>query len=236
MSDDPRPGDPLGPESEAEGPVQAPAGAPAYDQVELPDTLPVLPLRNTVLFPALVTPMVATTGRAKRLVEDVAGGSRILVAVAARDAEIESPGPDDVYRVGTAVRVLRMVQNPDGGQRIWVQGLRRVRIEDFVATEPYLTARISAPGSASADPVEVEALQRNVARMFLQYAEGAQVSEPVTAMVQGLEDPAALSDVVAANLGLPTEERQKLLEMFEVRARLEYLSEHLAREQEVKRL
>src|SRR5262245_42184520 len=153
MSDDPRPGDPLGPESEAEGPVQAPAGAPAYDQVELPDTLPVLPLRNTVLFPALVTPMVATTGRAKRLVEDVAGGSRILVAVAARDAEIESPGPDDVYRVGTAVRVLRMVQNPDGGQRLWVQGLLRVRIEEFQQVEPFMVAGSSATPARRADPV-----------------------------------------------------------------------------------
>jgi ATP-dependent Lon protease len=239
MKEDPRPDEELeaaGGETDAEVESPEPAGGPPAGQVELPDVLPVLPLRNTVLFPALVTPMVATTERAKQLIEHVAAGDRLLVAVAARDAEVESPGPDDVYRVGTAVRVLRMVQNADGGQRIWVQGLRRVKIEEFQQTDPYLTARISVPPLASADPVEVEALQRNVARMFLQYAESAQVSEPVTAMVQGLEDPAALSDVVAANLGLSTEERQKLLEIFDVRARLEHLSGHLAREQEVKRL
>jgi ATP-dependent Lon protease len=206
------------------------------EAVPIPAELPVLPLRNTVLFPTLVTPMVATTERAQRVVERAADGDRLLVTVAVRDPEVEQPGPDDVHRVGTAVRILRMVQNPDGGQRIWVQGLRRVRIDGFTQTEPDLVAQVSVPVLPESDPVEVEALQRNVARMFLQFAENAEVSEPVTAMVQGLEDPAALSDVVAANLGLPVEDRQRVLEMFDVHERLGFLSEHLAREQEVRRL
>ncbi len=231
MSDEPR-----SDEVELDGEAPDDPGPGSAAEVVIPEVLPVLPLRNTVLFPTLVTPMVATTDRARRIVEAAADGDRLLATVAVRDPSVETPGPDDVYRVGTAVRILRMVQNPGGGQRIWVQGLRRVRIEEFVETEPALRARVSAFAPVDADPVEVEALHRNVSRMFLQYAESADVSEPVTAMVQGLEDSAALSDVVAANLGLPVEDRQKVLELDDVRARLEFLSEHLAREQEVHRL
>ncbi|MCE2391665.1 MAG: endopeptidase La [Proteobacteria bacterium] len=222
--------------SEERGPERPAPGVPAQP-VKLPPELPVLPLRNTVLFPALVTPMVATTERAQRLVDDAANGGRLLVAVTARDENVETPGPDDLYRVGTAVRILRVVPNQENGQRIWVQGLCRVELKEYTRDEPYLEARIRAPEPKSAEGVEIEALYRNVGRMFLQFAEGASnVSEPVTSMVERLEDPAALSDVVASNLGLPLAERQRLLETNDVRARLEYLSEHLAREQEVRRL
>ena len=222
--------------SEERGPERT---APAEQalSVTLPSELPVLPLRNTVLFPSLVTPMVATTERARRLVEDAAQAGRLLVTVAARNEQVETPGPDDLYRVGTAVRILRMVPHKENGQRIWVQGLRRVCLEDYTQAEPYLAARISVPEPTVSEGVEIEALHRNVGRMFLQYAEGASnVSEPVTSMVERLEDSAALSDVVAANLGLPLRERQQLLELNDVQARLEHLSEHLAHEQEVKRL
>ena len=92
----------------------------------LPEILPVLPLRNTVLFPTLVAPMVATTERAKRLVDDALASDRLIVTVAARDPEKTEPGPDDLYKVGTAVRVLRMSKSDDGAQRLWVQGVRRV--------------------------------------------------------------------------------------------------------------
>jgi ATP-dependent Lon protease len=210
---------------------------PPSDEVVLPPELPVLPLRNTVLFPALVTPMVATSPRAQRVVEHAAAHDRLMVAVAARDGSVEAPGAQDLYSVGTAVRILRTVRAADGGQRIWVQGLRRVRIEEYTQTEPFLMARIRVAEAVLTPTVEVEALQRNVARMFLKYAEGvSSVGEPVSSMVESLEDPVVLSDVVAANLGLPLEERQRLLEMDDVRARLEHLSERLAREQEVRRL
>ena len=203
----------------------------------LPEQLPVLPLRNTVLFPTLVAPMVATTERAKRLVDDALASDRLLVTVAARDPEVTEPGPDDLYRVGTAVRVLRMAKSEDGSQRLWVQGLRRVAIEDWQETAPYLRARIRPLEETSAQGLELEALHRNVSRQFAVIAEGSQnVSEPVRTMVAQLQDSSALADVVAANLGLSVEERQHLLETLDVQKRLERLSEHLAREQEVRSL
>jgi ATP-dependent Lon protease len=203
----------------------------------LPEILPVLPLRNTVLFPTLVAPMVATTERAKRLVDDALASDRLIVTVAARDPEKTEPGPDDLYKIGTAVRVLRMAKSDDGAQRLWVQGVRRVAIDGWVETTPYLKGRIRPLAETMTSGLELEALHRNVSRQFAVIAEGSQnVSEPVRTMVAQLTDSSALADVVASNLGLSIEERQHLLEMLDVQKRLERLSEHLAREQEVRSL
>ncbi|HTO53457.1 MAG TPA: endopeptidase La [Myxococcota bacterium] len=203
----------------------------------LPDVLPVLPLRNTVLFPSLVAPMVATTERAKRLVDDALASDRLIVTVAARDPEKTEPGPDDLYSVGTAVRVLRMSKSEDGAQRLWVQGVRRVAIEGWTSTTPYLRGRVRPLEETTHTGLELEALHRNVSRQFAVIAEGSQnVSEPVRTMVAQLTDSSALADVVASNLGLSVDERQHLLETLDVQKRLERLSEHLAREQEVRSL
>src|SRR5512139_3927418 len=221
------------PESD-DAPEQA---APRASEEKLPGVLPVLPLRNTVLFPTLVAPMVATNERAKRLVDDALAADRLIVTVAARDAEVAEPGPDHLYRVGTAVRILRMTKSEDGSQRLWVQGLRRVEIERFESTAPYLRARVRPLVETQVAGLELEALHRNVARQFAVIAEGSQtISEPVRTMVSQLQDSSALGDVVAANLGLSVDERQHLLETIDVQKRLERLSEHLAREAEVRSL
>ncbi len=203
----------------------------------LPEVLPVLPLRNTVLFPSIVAPMVATTERAKRLVDDALASDRLIVTVAARDGDVAEPAPEHLYAVGTAVRILRMTKTEDGAQRLWVQGLRRVEIGAYEQTQPYLRAHVKAVVETQVANLELEALHRNVSRQFAIVAEGSQtVSEPVRAMVAQLQDSSALADVVAANLGLAVGDRQALLELVDVQARLERLSEHLAREAEVRSL
>jgi ATP-dependent Lon protease len=221
----------------AEAEFESHPGRATGELEEIPEELPVLPLRNTVLFPTLVRPMLATTERAQRVIDTALAGDRLLVTVAARDPEIEKPEPEELYEVGTAVRILRMIKTDDGTQRLWVQGICRARIRDYIATEPFLRARIEALKEHVQTGLEVEALQRNVSTQFGQLAEGSStIAEPVRAMVLNLEDATTLSDVVAANLSLSLADRQELLEMSEVRSRLERLSEHLAREQEVRRL
>jgi len=211
--------------------------APPPIEEPLPEILPVLPLRNTLLFPTLVAPMVATTDRAKRLVDDALAADRLIVTVAARDAEVPEPAPEHLYSVGTVVRILRMTKAEDGAQRLWVQGLRRVSIESYEQSQPYLRARVKAIAETQVASLELEALHRNVARQFAVVAEGSQnISEPVRAMVAQLTDSSALADVVAANLGLSVADRQELLETPDVQKRLERLSEHLAREAEVRSL
>jgi ATP-dependent Lon protease len=222
-------------EAESDESVEQP-GTPTLEE-PLPEILPVLPLRNTVLFPTIVAPMAATTERAKRLVDDALASDRLIVTVAARDGEVAEPAPEHLYSVGTAVRILRMTKSEDGSQRLWVQGLRRVEIGEYDQTQPYLRARVKAVAETHVASLELEALHRNVARQFAIVAEGSQtVSEPVRAMVAQLSDSSALADVVAANLGLSVADRQQLLELVDVQKRLERLSEHLAREAEVRSL
>ncbi len=222
-------------EQEAEFEAQVAQGQAQIES--LPPVLPVLPLRNTVLFPSLVTPMVATTERAQRLIDDVLAGDRLLVAVAAKDPEIDEPGSADLYDVGTAVRILRMVKTEEGAQRLWVQGMLRVKILEYESSEPYMRARVEVLEEQEGRGLEVEALQRNVSTQFNQIAEeSSNIPDAVRALVMGLEDTSALCDVVAANLGLSVQDRQELLEMVRVRERLERVSAHLAREQEVRRL
>ena len=206
-------------------------------QPHLPERLPVLPLRNTVLYPVLITPMLATTERAKRLVDDALAGDRLLVAVASRDPEVDEPGPTDLYEFGTAVRILRMLKTEDGMHRLWVQGVRRVRIVEMLDAEPYLRASIEPLEEIVEPGVELEALEHNVRSVFLELAEDSgTISEAIRTLVAGVEDPSTLADVVAANLGLPVEERQEMLELTNVRERLERVSVSLAREREVRRL
>src|SRR5688572_2697655 len=110
----------------------------------LPAALPVLPLKDMVTFPDTLTPLAVGQPRSIKLINDVLSGERMIVMVASRDPELDEPGPDDVYDVGVAGVVARMIKVPDGTIRILVQGTDRVRIGDFVAEEPYLVARIEA--------------------------------------------------------------------------------------------
>jgi ATP-dependent Lon protease len=204
---------------------------------ELPEVLPVLPLRNTVLFPGVVKPMVATTERARALVDEALKGDRLLVTVACRDGEVEEPGPENLYGVGSAVRILRMVKTGEDSLRLFVQGLRRVVIEEYESTAPYLRARVKPIQEVASSGLEVEALHRNVSQQFLEVSESAgNVPDAVRALVVQIQDSGTLADIVSAHLGLSVEEQQKLLETAQVRARLERLSEYLAREQEVRHL
>ena len=108
----------------------------------LPDALPILPLRDSVPFPETLTPLAIGQERSIQLVNDVLSGDRMLVMLASKDPETEEPGPDDLYRVGVAGVVARMLKVPDGTLRILVHGAQRVTISDYVATDPYLVARI----------------------------------------------------------------------------------------------
>ena len=209
----------------------------APGEERLPSELPVLAVRNTVLFPAIITPMMAATARARTLVDDALAGDRLLVVITARDPEVEEPGPDDLYTVGTAVRILRMAKTKEGVLRLLVQGLQRVRVVEFVSSEPYLVGRVEALKVAVTPGVDLEALLRNARSQFLQLTEGSSsIADTLRQMVATVEDPSVASDLVGANLGLSLPECQELLEETDVQKRLERLSVHLARELEVQRL
>src|SRR5213592_2765862 len=130
-------------------------------QHRLPPALPVLPLKDSVPFPDTLTPLAVGQDRSVRLVNEVLAGERMLVMVASRNPELDTPGPDDLYRIGVAGVVARMLKVPDGTLRILVQGGQRVRLEQFTASEPYLIARIEPIPDIVRQTPELEALFRN---------------------------------------------------------------------------
>src|ERR671934_624870 len=131
-------------------------------EVEIPSTLPVLPLKETVVFPQSVSPLAIGQERSIRLVDDVVDGERMLALVTVQNQEAEQPGWDDLYEIGTAAVVHKMMRVPDGTLRILVTGTRRIRLEQQAQTEPYLVGEFSERPDVHEDSREVEALTRNV--------------------------------------------------------------------------
>jgi ATP-dependent Lon protease len=200
----------------------------------LPDALPVLPLKDSVPFPDMLTPLAVGQPRSVELVNDVLSGNRMLVMVASRDGEIENPGPEELYETGVVGVVARMLKVPDGSLRILVQGAQRVDLGETVQRDPYLIARIaSAPDVLEPSP-ELEALFRNVQQTFTQIVEQVPyLPEELQLAVANVDDPAELAHMIAGSLRIKTEERQQLLEERDVAKRLRRLSELLAREAEL---
>jgi ATP-dependent Lon protease len=203
----------------------------------LPDALPILPLRETVTYPDTLTPLAVGQERSITLVNDVLSGNRLLAMVASRDPENDTPGPDDLYDVGVAGTVARMMKVPDGTLRILVQGTERIRIQDYVSEEPYLVARIEPMPDVLEPSTELEALTRNVQSTFSEIIEAIPyLPEELQLAVANLDDPSALSHLISGALRISTEEKQELLETVDVNRRLRRLSEILTRELEVVQL
>jgi ATP-dependent Lon protease len=209
----------------------------ARSEQPLPSALPVLPLRESVTFPDTLTPLAVGQERSIKLVNDVLSGSRMLAMVASKDPELDAPGPDDLYDVGVAGTVARMMKVPDGTLRILVQGAERIRLVDFVTEQPYLVARIEPVPDVIEPSTELEALTRNVQSTFTQIIEAIPyLPEELQLAVANLDDPSALSHLIAGALRISIEEKQELLETVDVTRRLRRLSEILTRELEVVQL
>ena len=203
----------------------------------LPDALPVLPLRETVTYPDTLTPLAVGQERSINLVNDVLSGNRMLAMVASRDPENDTPGPDDLYGVGVAGTVARMMKVPDGTLRILVQGAERIRIQSYVSEQPYLVARIEPMPDVLEPSTELEALTRNVQSTFTQIIEAIPyLPEELQLAVANIDEPSALSHLIAGALRISTEEKEELLETVDVTKRLRRLSEILTRELEVVQL
>ncbi|CAN5207013.1 endopeptidase La [soil metagenome] len=201
---------------------------------EVPATLPVLPLRETVPFPETLTPLAIGQERSVQLVNDVLAGNRMLVMVASREPEVEEPAPSQLYEVGVVGVIARMLRVPDGSLRVLVQGGQRVRIDSWASEKPYLVAEISEQPDVVEESPELTALMRNVQQTFSQIVEAVPyLPEELQIAVANVEDPAALSHLISGSLRLGTEEKQALLEEVNVARRLRRLTEALARELEV---
>ena len=193
-----------------------------------------LPLKDSVPFPDALTPLAIGQERSIRLVNDALDGNRMLTMVASRDPELDEPAPEQLYEVGVAGTVARMMKVPDGTLRILVQGAQRVRIDGYVSTDPYLVASIRPEPDVVEESTELEGLARNVQSTFTTIIEEVPyLPEELQLAVANLDDPAELAHMIAGALRIKTEEKQELLEERDVARRLRRLSELLARELEL---
>ena len=200
----------------------------------IPSQLPILPLRDTVVFPHIVTPLVVAREKSVQLINEVIAGSRILGLVAQREAEVEEPGLKDVFEYGCAAIILRMLKFPDGSLRVLVQGLSRIRLRRLVQETPYMIGEVQTLAEKITSTTELEALKRNVAIQFQKVVSLIpQLPDELQVVVVNTNDPDKLADLVASNLNLTLYEKQEILEAIDVKKRLKKLTIHVNRELEV---
>ena len=203
-------------------------------KVDFPRELPVLPLKDTIVFPQMIIPLAVGRPKSLKLVDDVVVHDRFLALVAQNTQEDGDPSPSQLYRVGTAASILRLMRFPDETTRILVQGLDRIRIMEYVKTDPYLVAKVEKAQNLVEDSPALKALTSTASNQFQQFISlMPQLPDELKVAVMNIDDPSKLADVIASNLNISQAERQKLLAEFNVKDRLDRVTHLLAREIEV---
>ncbi|MFH1418368.1 MAG: endopeptidase La [Planctomycetota bacterium] len=216
--------------SETEGITPAPVKAgETEDKPPIPEKLPLLPVRDTVIFPGTIVPLNIGREKSKLLVAEVVAGNSLLGVVAQRHAEIEDPGLSDIYRVGTVVSILKVLPLSEGNQSIIVHGLTRFGIEDLTQTEPFLIARAHPREDTFQESKELDALVETAKRQAARVIELTPgVPDEAISILHNIEKPSSVSDFLSANLSLDLIKRQELLETFNIPDRLRKINEALA--------
>jgi ATP-dependent Lon protease len=208
----------------------------AEKKFTVPDILPVLPVRDTVLFPGAVLPLTVGRESSLALVNSLEGDEKLLAVVAQLDPRIEDPAAADLHKVGTLAKVHKTVKMPNGNVVVFLEGLQRVQVEELVTLRPYLRARVlPQPDEVGAVDAELEALQRNAQELFRDVvSHSPQLSDDLQNVAMNIDDPGRLADFIAGTLpSLSTLVRQELIETPNVRKRLDALIRELSKELEV---
>ena len=201
-------------------------------------SLPILPVRDTVLFPHAVLPLTVGRESSVQLINSL-GEDKTIVVVAQREARVDTPQPTDLYSIGTLAVVHKVVKMPNQSLFVFAEGLERVRLADFTQLTPFMRARVTTiPETIPPKDSEVEALQRNVLTLFQQIVAGSPtLSDELSTVAMNIEEPGRLVDFIASSLpSLSTADKQETLETSDVRVRLGKINQHLAKELEVQQL
>lgn len=207
-------------------------------KIAVPEELSLLPLRDTVLFPLVVSPLSAGRESSIKLIDDaVASGNRVITVATMKNPEIEKPTKDDIYSIGTAVVIHTMMRLPDV-LRLIVQGIQRVRITEITQTEPYLKARVEIiperTDFTEEEKTEIEALRRNISTLFQKVISlSPNLPDEMANIAKTVTRPNLLVDSIATNMPIPTVEKQELLEIADLKERMKKLASILSREVEV---
>ncbi|MEJ6394726.1 endopeptidase La [Gymnodinialimonas sp. 2305UL16-5] len=185
-------------------------------------TYPVLPLRDIVVFPHMIVPLFVGREKSVRALEEVMQDDKQILLSSQRDPAEDDPGPDGIYDMGVLANVLQLLKLPDGTVKVLVEGRRRVRIDEYTATEQFFEARATELAETTGDLEAIAALTRSVAEEFEKYAKVKKnIPEDALTLVSEASDPAKLADLVSGHLGIEVDQKQELLETLEVAGRLE---------------
>jgi ATP-dependent Lon protease len=202
------------------------------DKIIVPGELPILPLRGTVLYPDLILPIMVGRKKSVKLIDDAMDSDRIIGVLTQKKSEVEDPKEGDLYQVGVAALILRMIRELDGSQRVIVQGISRVKVKEYIQKEPYYKARVDTIEDKAEQGVEIEALMMNLKNLFQKAVELAPyLTAELGTMVSNIKSASILADLIASNLNVSTQEKQGILEIFDVRERLSRI--HLLLNKEV---
>ena len=196
--------------------------------------IPLLPLRDIVVFPHMVAPLFVGREKSIQALEDAMAGSRELMLSAQREAGEEEPGAEDIYEIGTLGTIIQLLRLPDGTVKVLVEGKQRARIDSVERSDPYFSVQVTVLEDGTADTQEAQALVRTVHTLFESYVKlNKKVPSEVLTTISAITDPAKLSDTIVAHLNLKVEERQALLENVSPAERLEEVSSRIEGEIEV---
>ena len=212
---------------------------PKNNEIKEQKALPVLPVRDTVLFPHAVLPLTVGRESSVQLINSL-GEDKTIIVVAQREARVDSPQPSDLYTVGTSAVVHKVVKMPNQSLFVFAEGLERVKLGEFTQLAPFMNAHYSVlpEGTTPVATSEIEALQRNVLTLFQQIVAGSPtLSDELSTVAMNIDEPGRLVDFIASSLpSLSTPDKQDTLETLDIHVRLEKINQHLAKELEVQQL
>ncbi len=197
-------------------PLLTPEDEEQMNRESLPETLPLLPLRNTVLFPGVVIPITAGRDKSINLIKDANNGSKVIGVVSQKDESVENPGPEDINTVGTVARILRVLQMPDGNTTVIIQGKKRFKIDALLTEKPYITAKVSEAAEERPDDQsgEFEAIIDSIKELaFKIIKDNPNIPSEATFAIKNIQSNPFLINFVSSNLNLSVSEKQQLLEM-----------------------
>jgi ATP-dependent Lon protease len=206
---------------------------PMANENYIPEILPVLPLKDTVIYPHIIVPLLITREEYVKLIDDALSADRLVAAVASKE-EVETPEPEQIYDIGTAAAIIRMLKLPDGSMQLFVQGVQRIRIVEYVERQPYLKARVEKVEEIIEESVELEGIARNILTQFKKMVSLAPyLPSEIFIAAMNIGEPNNLADFIASNVNIDIQEKQELLEALDVRERLEKLTVFLNKEIEI---
>lgn len=214
-------------------PLPTPDEEQAMRRADLPETLPILTLRNTVLFPGVVLPITVGRDTSLKLVKDAFAADKLIGVVAQKDADTEEPGPDDLHTTGTLATILKLIKMPDGSKSIVIQGRRRFEVQEYVQTQPYLRAKVAAldEPSFNEDDAQGRARMAMLKELAVQIVHlSPHLPSEAAFAIQNIESPAFLVHFIASNLQTSADEKQAILATPGLGERADLVLDHLKKE------